>query len=605
MKSSTDTLLRHVLVDSGMSCGVSTERDWQTIRARVEYEGESFLTITLPTFEKSLTQALEEGKVTPAHFPGFKRIRRGEGLPALLRGFLELIFDHSTGILKDHPSVEAIQAIRQVCLLTSKIELPCTTRRLNDSYRQYVQTDAEVRLADKELGDYRASRFVAMCHVLWGDLFDVCERKLAFTGDLSFKHGPGATADDVFGNAKYVHLLWTERLEKEFPHWETGTLVPNERFLDRLNSVTILPPGAEQPSRVRSVPKTMKTPRIIALEPTHMQYVQQGLAAMFRQGFQADYNARNFVNYESNEFNQQLAWEGSVNGTLATLDLSEASDRVSNRHVELLFQRHTNLSRAVQACRSTKADVPGYGPTDRAKFASMGSALTFPIEALVFATIIFLGIERAVGYQLRQRDIKSLAGRVRVYGDDIIVPVDYVNFVISELEAFGLKVNVHKSFWTGKFRESCGAEFYDGEDVTVVRQRSPLPYSRTDAKELISTIELRNLLYWRGLWTAASYLDGVLEDLRVPMPIVESTSTLKGRASVFGYYPERWHPHLHSPLVKGMKVVAKPPQEPLEDYGALMKWFTSRGEKPTEVDLLSSSGRPRIVRLKTRWAQPY
>jgi hypothetical protein len=308
------------------------------------------------------------------------------------------------------------------------------------------------------------------------------------------------------------------------------------------------------------------------------------------------------VSYEFQEPNQLLARKGSIDSeAYATLDLSEASDRVSLRIVKDLFHFWPGLLSAILACRSQRSVLPDGTIVQLRKFASMGSALTFPIETLVFATIARMAVKRTQSSEVGVHPNTHF----RVYGDDIIVPTYAANECVHLLEAFGLKVNVHKSFWTGKFRESCGAEFYDGEDVTVVRQRSPLPYSRTDAKELISIIELRNLLYWRGLWTAASYLDGVLEDLRVPMPIVESTSTLKGRASVFGYYPERWHPHLHSPLVKGMKVVAKPPQEPLEDYGALMKWFTSRGEKPTEVDLLSSSGRPRIVRLKTRWAQPY
>jgi len=125
-----------------------------------------------------------------------------------------------------------------------------------------------------------------------------------------------------------------------------------------------------------------------------------------------------------------------MNGNLATLDLSEASDRVSNQHVRLLVKNHRALREAVDATRSRKADV--LGKTIRlAKFASMGSALCFPFEALVFATIVFVGIERELNRQLTQKDIESFYGRVRVYGDDIIVPVEYVESVVRELEALG------------------------------------------------------------------------------------------------------------------------------------------------------------------------
>jgi len=604
MKSSID-FLRCLLVDTGRSCDVSTARDLQEIASRLEHEGDSFLTITLPNFAKEFERALDEGKVATNSFSGFKRDRRGGHLPAFLQGFVSLVFDAETGTLKDTPSIAAIQAVRQVCLLYSKILLPCNIRRKNAAFRQYIRTEQEVRQADNELnGDNRRARYLAMCLVLWDSYLRVCERKLALEG-VPFKHGPGATADDLFGNAKFGQQRWTERLDKEFPHWEAGTLVPNEHFLDRLNSVTVLPPGAETPVRVVAVPKTLKTPRIIALEPTCMQYVQQGLAGLLARRARVNDNANAFVRSDSQLPNQLLAKKGSSDGSLATLDLSEASDRVSNQHVRLLLSRYPNLFRAVDACRSRKADVPDHGVIRLAKFASMGSALTFPLEAMVFTTVAFLGIERAVGRQLTHRDVKRLMGRVRVYGDDIIVPVGYVNYVIEELEAFGFRVNTHKSFWTGKFRESCGAEFFDGEDVSVVRQRRIFPKSRKDAKSLISTIEFRNLLYWRGLWASAAYVDNLLKDLRVPMPIVKSTSAIVGRESVFDYQPKRIHRRYQHPLVKGLVVDAKPPKQPLEDYGALMKWFISRGEEPTEVDLLSCSGRPRTVRLKTRWKTPY
>jgi len=180
-----------------------------------------------------------------------------------------------------------------------------------------------------------------------------------------------------------------------------------------------------------------------------------------------------------------MAREGSHTGSLATLDLKEASDRVSNQLVRRMLENHPWLRAGVDSCRSRRAVVEF--PSGRSesirlgKFASMGSALTFPVEALVFATCAILGIERALGRQLTKKDVHRLRGQVRVYGDDIIVPVEYVHSVNEVLETFGFRVNFGKSYWTGKFRESCGGDYYDGHDVTIVRVRRIFPSSPRNA----------------------------------------------------------------------------------------------------------------------------
>nr|QDH89759.1 MAG: RNA-dependent RNA polymerase [Leviviridae sp.] len=101
----------------------------------------------------------------------------------------------------------------------------------------------------------------------------------------------------------------------------------------------------------------------------------------------------------------------------------------------------------------------------------MGSALCFPMEAMVFTTLIFLGIQRSLNKPLYPRDLKRYVGSVRVYGDDLIVPVDQVPSVVRTLEHFGARVGSDKSFWTGKFRESCGREYFNGHDVSITRVR--------------------------------------------------------------------------------------------------------------------------------------
>jgi len=624
-------LLHCVLDDLGTHCHTSTVRDLKTITDRVEHEGLSFLTITLSDFGKDLEKGLDQGRIDSTLFTGFQR--KG-GLPRFLSGFLCRVFDSGSGMLLSEPSLAHIHALRQITLMFAKIEVPCTDARNSDAMRRYIECEQEVRNADARLDPDRTSRYNRIGTLLWADLLcgvdanaSAPEGRTSQLGWFIPKHGPGATADRLRGNGKWRQREWTERLEQVFPSGEH--LVTSFRHHAWLDGLRFLEPGAERPVRVISVPKTQRTPRIIAIEPACMQYMQQALLGAFRKAVDSDDTSRSFVGWSEQMFNQRLALEGSRNGTLATIDLSEASDRVSNQHVRSLLRNHRHLNDAVDSTRSRKADVPGHGVIRLAKFASMGSALTFPLEAMVFATIIFVALERKAQRPFRRKDIESFIGQVRVYGDDIIVPVDSVTAVIEELEAFGLRVNSNKSFWTGKFRESCGKEYYDGEDVSVVRMRTLLPSHRRDVREIVSTVSLRNQLYKAGLWKSARYLDELVGRI-IPLPTVLESSPVLGRHSFLGYHPEKHCSTLHRPLVKGYVVKSDIPVSKLDDLDALLKCFVlaehanpSEREEHDSIaagklrrDLtgllpgtgdehLERSGRPRVVDIKLGWHTPY
>lgn len=594
--------MRMVLTDVGTRCGTSTTRDWKTVSSRVEHEGFSFFTITLSSFGKDFEKSLDLGLVAPTSFRPFSRAR-GEAIPRFLGGVLELVFDRKTGRLLDEPSITAIQCVRQFSLMCAKIDLPCSETRTRKAMELFIECEKDVRAADASITGAMWEDFSRVGSLLWADLFCSLDQKIWADGVIP-KHGPGSTADRLRGNAKWDQAEWTARLERVFPSWEY--LLPSWHFESKLQAIHILEPREERPVRVISVPKTQKTPRIIALEPTCMQYVQQGILDVMMQEFRTSDNARNFVRFDSQSPNQAMAREGSLTGLLATLDLSEASDRVSYQHVRYLLRRHSVTRDAVDACRSRKAGVPGHGVIRLSKFASMGSALTFPFEALVFSTIVFVGIERALNRQLSRKDFKSFYGKVRVYGDDIIVPVDFVPSVISSLQDFGLVVNTGKSFWTGKFRESCGGDFYDGRDVTIARLKSELPTSRRQADRLISTVALRNGLFSRGYYAAVDYLDRVIEGI-IPFPTVarEGTAVL-GRLGFGAIQVTEVDPDLQIPLVKGMVIRSELPASRLDDSGALMKFFLKRGDEPIySEDHLQFAGRARTVTLTPGMASPY
>jgi hypothetical protein len=298
-----------------------------------------------------------------------------------------------------------------------------------------------------------------------------------------------------------------------------------------------------------------------------------------------------------------MARLGSKDGALATLDLSEASDRVSNRLVLRMLKNFPSLAGAVSSSRTQRVDVPGYGIISIAKFASMGSAVCFPIEAMVFLTTIFAGIMKQLNRPLREDDISRFHGSVRVYGDDIIIPIEYTQSVTMALEAIGLKVNPNKSFWTGKFRESCGKDYYDGHDVSVTYVRRVLPTSRHDAQEVMSAVSLRNQLYKAGLWKTAGFLDDYLRNLLRKLPNVAETSQALGRHSFLGFQGERDCPMLHKPLVKAYVSVSKPRVSKLDGPDALLKFFLKRGSDPIfDAKHLERYGRPESVDIKLRWA---
>ncbi len=593
--------------DFAARCCTSTTKDFSTVLGRYEHEGVSFLTITLPAFGKAFEKALDQGHVDRSLFAGFQR--KGE-LPRFLGGFLDLVFDRSTGVLLTCPDIDAILAVRQLTLMFGKILLECSDARLRGAMKGYIECESDIRISDSTRASSTVDDFRRVSSLLYASAFTEVDRKVYYH-DTTPKHGPGATADRLRGNGKYRQRQWTSRLEKVFPSGEY--LLPNWSYYNQLEDVEYLEPEAEIPVRVVSVPKTLKAPRIIGIEPTAMQYMQQALLPEFLVALSESHRRVNdrlglegFLGFDDQTPNQRMACEGSLTGELATLDLSEASDRVSNQLVREMFRNHRHLHDAVDACRSRKADVPGFGVQRLAKFASMGSALTFPVEAMVFLAVVMIGIEKSLGHQLTVKDVKRLRRQVRIYGDDIIVPVVHVPSVIASLELFGAKVNRAKSFWSGKFRESCGKEYYNGEDISIVRVRRVLPTSRQDAQEVISTVSLRNQLYWAGCWNSVRWLDNLLEGVIRHFPMVEKSSPILGRESVLGYETQRTHGTLHSPLVKGFRVSARIPSNTLDDTGALLKFFLKRGQLPSADKLhLERSGRPLAVDIKLGWGSPF
>ena len=610
-------LLERVLADASTWCSTSTTRDFNTISRRVEHEGLSFLMITLPSFCQDFEESLSIGKIVHT---GFRSFAKTKALPHLFKGLLGLVFDAKTGDLIDSPDIHAIYFVRQACLLFKKMSSKCSDARvtsayqsfidtnqavcdweyLNDSWLHHLESNSRISVPSLARKPHEVLSFIEVSQLLWGQHFQ----------DDSFlpeclipKHGPGATAERISGNSKYDLRNWHHRLESSFP--SDLFAIPNWNYIHLLDQMTYLDPGDETPVRVIHVPKTLKTPRIIAIEPVCVQYAQQALMEKTVDILETTPLYSGAVGFLDQSRNQNMALSSSKDGSYATIDLKDASDRVSSRLVYTMLASVPRFRDALFACRSLRADVPGKGIIPLSRFASMGSGMCFPVEAMVFYTIVLSAISRATGRRISHKLLMELSGRVRVYGDDIIVPVEYVHLVTSELEWFNLRVNPNKTFYSGKFRESCGMDAYDGIPVTPVYLRNAIPASPRKTSELLSTVSLRNQLYRAGCWQAAQYVTEVLERL-IPLPLVSETSSLLGRYSfTFKYEGDRWDKHLHRWLVKGHVVKTLPRSISIDGPNALMKIFLKRGVEPFhDKNHLLYSGRPVAVYTKLRWAPP-
>lgn len=197
------------------------------------------------------------------------------------------------------------------------------------------------------------------------------------------------------------------------------------------------------------VPKNAKTDRVIAVEPHVNSYLQKGVGAFIRERLRT----RAGIDLNDQSVNQRLAYEGSLHGHLATLDLSMASDTVSRELVrELLPCEWFNV---LSSMRSEFGVIRDSGEeVFYEKFSSMGNGYTFELESLIFWAVCKAACEYLNDFSF-----------VSIFGDDIIVPVGCYDLVVRVLNSCGFRVNESKSFCSGPFRESCGEDFFFGHSV--------------------------------------------------------------------------------------------------------------------------------------------
>lgn len=204
-----------------------------------------------------------------------------------------------------------------------------------------------------------------------------------------------------------------------------------------------------------TVPKTTDIDRCACKEPDINMYFQKGVGNVIRQ------KLRYFgIDLNDQSRNQRLARVGSSDGSLATVDLSSASDSISR---ELVLQCLPTLWYGLlDDLRSPVTIIDGERHVNE-MFSSMGNGFTFELESL-----LFYAIARAVAW------VTGTSGTISVYGDDIIVPTQMCQDLIFVLSFLGFETNKEKTFFEGPFRESCGGHYYNGSCVTPFYIREPI-----------------------------------------------------------------------------------------------------------------------------------
>jgi len=206
-------------------------------------------------------------------------------------------------------------------------------------------------------------------------------------------------------------------------------------------------------NKFTTVPKTAKTDRPICIEP-HLNMVMQklygGVIRNRLKRFGIDLSTQHLVNVK-------LAKRASIDGSLATIDLSNASDSISTELVRNLLPDDWFVM--LNSLRSVRTDYDGEagGHTywDNFKFSSMGNGFTFELESLIFWAL-------AVS-TCRELDIPT--NDISIYGDDIIAPTNCYDSLAEVLNFCGFELNPNKSFNRGLFRESCGSDYWYGCNI--------------------------------------------------------------------------------------------------------------------------------------------
>jgi hypothetical protein len=449
-----------------------SKKDISVFDERVDKEGLYFLTVALPELGKAL-DAFHATTTWDASSLQFKKDE--EQIPYFLGNAIK-------SALKGDSI--AVDCVRQLAYTFYKLEGDYDEDLVESFLGQFISADRDLDSSVDTSSDLFIEHVDLMKRIIALVLRDQDPR------DIRPSHGSGATACHTKNEDKWHKLRYFPKLDAAFSYPDYF-FYSYTHLADELES--LVEASESRPmARVCLVPKDSRGPRIISCEPAELMYIQQGLMKKLYHILETHPETAGWINFSDQSINQDLAKEGSLNGdhplSWATMDLKDASDRVSLDLVRRVFP--SDWVECLEACRSEYTLMPDRKTEIKLnKFAPMGSACCFPVEALVFwasakATMMRRHKMEHKYTKYLQIHLATLSseneGECYVYGDDIICRAKDCSVIGDDLQLIGLLVNKKKTFDSGPFRESCGGDFHLGVNVTPIRFKTWLePKSST------------------------------------------------------------------------------------------------------------------------------
>lgn len=595
----------------------SVSRDLSRLSFLVENRGIGVFTLDLPALGKHFDRCLSDGRLTPSSLPISKGSRRSPLIPRLFQEIMRRVF-FDDGLLRTDPDITSVRFLRQLFYCSKKVDMKCDDSKTFETVKEFFRIEDELpspslSWLDDELDSDSASDLIfdkttvldatqlglfpeegdsthlSYPHALdilhlCGDMFSAQLGSYTFQ-DLSPKHGPGAVSDqDRFEN-KFLFPNWPVKLDNIAPYSEFG--LPNAGFVaDVANDVHRFS-NHEPPSVLIAVPKTMKGPRLIAKEPICHQWMQQAVRGFLERGLHRTY-LHSCITFRSQERSRVMARQASLSGSHWTIDLSSASDRLSLWAIERMFRRNKSLLHLIHATRTrwlvNRIDKYSSSAIKLKKMAPQGSACTFPMQSIFFAIVACSAVITVRGLRPSLRSLSKVAREVQVFGDDIIVPKDAGALTMELLHYLKLKVNVSKSYGTGKFREACGMDAFDGHDVTPVYIRR-VP-ERSAPESVVSAVGTVHNAFIARYHNLSQCLKSYLErKTKLVLPRVPPGSGFLGWPSEFGFdytgFRTRYNRPLQRREVFVPSVITRRQTKPNEDSTGLLQFFHGeRSEHP-------------------------
>lgn len=481
-------------------------RDKATLTRRLSHEGLSFATVTLPLLSQGLFNYLETGH---GRYPSFKLVKDA-GHPEFLQGLFCLAYDEQSA----HRDM-AIELIYQISVSFKKLKGPYPASVLSKQLREFVLVNEQN--ADLDLFNDATFVILERARSYVKSLFEGFNENQVIP-----RPGPGATNEPVAKHLRYrPHVLYT-KLDDSFPYVDFFNVHPYDcvhqtKFYMDLEKTRTYEPRA----RFEFVFKQFLKARGICIEENESQYLQQAYKNAMYQWIENHPLTRGFINFQRQDINALLALESSATLEFATLDESDASNRVAKVLVSWMFQ-DTDLHDPLMALSTSWIDLPfevdGKRSIRTHMYAPMGSGLCFPVMSVVHWALC----KSILSCSLLG---DAAAKKVYVYGDDILVPTGGAQAIFDWLPRFGMKINENKSFFRSHFRESCGVHAWKGKNITPVYVKH-IPSTSIDSA--MSVIAVERQFHNKGYRHVTRILRSALESFHGKLPTTNVNSPIFG-----------------------------------------------------------------------------